>query len=244
MTKGRSGRNAGTNKIGESQTTNAESPNMPAAQRAFPCIWTTWLTKLLTGESSCEFAAWFRAHHQGWELPPNDFNFAQWQLDHTALLNDTRRKFEDSGYDVRVEAQNTFRLQGRTATLAGQPDLIIPCSDQILIVDTKTGTERASHIAQVMMYMYALPRALEQYRGARIAGEIHYPNRVHRVPRGGLDDGFISRLITLIHRVAAPDPPPWTPSAAECRFCDITAADCPERVEAGPQHEDETTDDF
>ena len=123
MTKGRSGRNAGTNKIGESPTTNAESPNMPAAQRAFPYIyiWTTWLTKLLTGESSREFAAWFRAHHQGWERPPNDFNIAQWQLDHTALLNDTRRKFEDSGYDVRVEAQNAFRLQGRTTTLAGQP---------------------------------------------------------------------------------------------------------------------------
>ena len=150
---------------------------MPAAQRAFPYIWTTWLTKLLTGESSCEFAAWFRAHHQGWERPPNDFNFAQWQLDHTALLSDTRRKFEDSGYDVRVKAQNAFRLQGRTATLAGQPDLIIPSSDHILIVDAKTGVERASHIAQVMVYMYALPRALEQHRGARIAGEIHYPNR-------------------------------------------------------------------
>ena len=122
MTKGRSGRNAGTNKIGESPTTNAESPHMPAAQRAFPYIGTTWLTKLLTGESSCEFAAWFRAHHQGWERPPNDFNFAQWQLDHTALLNDTRRKFEDSGYDVRVEAQNAFRLQGRTIPSPASPE--------------------------------------------------------------------------------------------------------------------------
>ncbi len=128
---------------------------MPAAQRAFPCIWTTWLTNLLTGESSCEWAAWFRAHHQGWERPPNDFNLSQWQMDHTALLNDTRRKFEDSGYDVRVEAQNAFRLEGRTATLAGQPGLIIPTSDHILIVDAKTGVERASHTAQVMVYMYA-----------------------------------------------------------------------------------------
>ena len=217
---------------------------MPAAQRAFPYIWTTWLTKLLTGESSCEWAAWFRAHHQGWDRPPNDFNFAQWQIEHTALLNDTRRKFEDSGYDVRVEGQNAFRLQGRIATLAGQPDLLVLNKDHILIIDAKTGAERASHVAQVMVYMYALPRALEQYRDARISGEIHYPNRIQRVPQGGVDRGFIHRLITLIHRVAAPDPPPWTPSGPECRFCDITAADCPERVESAPELGTVTTDDF
>ena len=217
---------------------------MPAAQRAFPYIWTTWLTKLLTGESSCEWAAWFRAHHQGWERPPSDFNFAQWQIDHTALLNDTRRKFEDSGYDVRVEGQNAFRLQGRIATLAGQPDLIVPSNDHILIVDAKTGVERASHVAQVMVYMYAMPRAREQYRNARIAGEIHYPNHIQRVPQGGVNQEFIHRLITLIHRVAAPDPLPRTPSAAECRFCDITAADCPERVDERPEPEGVTTADF
>ena len=161
-----------------------------------------------------------------------------------ALLNDTRRKFEDSSYDVRVEGQNAFRLQGRTATLAGQPDLIVPSNDHILIVDAKTGAERASHVAQVTVYMYALPRALEQYRDARISGEIHYPNRIQRVPQGGVNQEFIHRLITLIHRVAAPDPPPWTPSAAECRFCDITPADCPERVDADHDDEATTTDDF
>ena len=108
----------------------------------------------------------------------------------------------------------------------------------------KTGAERASHVAQVMIYMYALPRAVEQYKDARIAGEIHYPNRIQRVPRGGLDQDFIRQLITLIHRVAAPDPPPSTPSAAECRFCDISAADSPERVDVATDDEGGTTADF
>ena len=217
---------------------------MPATRRAFPYIWTTWLTRLLTGECSCEWAAWFRAHHQGWERPPSDFDFAQWQIDHTALLADTKRKFQDSGYNVYVEAQNAFRLQGRTATLAGQPDLIVPSRDHVLIVDAKTGVERPSHVAQVMVYMYALPRALNQYRDARIAGEIHYPNRIQRVPSGALDRGFIHRLVTLIHRVAAPDPPPTAPSASECRFYDITAADCPDRVEETGPAGTGSTDDF
>ena len=92
--------------------------------------------------------------------------------------------------------------------------------------------------------MYALPRALDQYKGARIAGEIHYPNRIQHVPRGGLDQGFIHRLITLIHRIAAPDPPSPTPSRPECGFCDITAADCPERIDVGPSPEYGTTTEF
>ena len=218
---------------------------MPATPRAFPYIWTTWLTKLLTGESSCEWAAWFKAHHQGYEKQPSDSNLAQWQIEHTALLAETRHKFLGSGYTVHVEAQNAFRLHGRSAVLAGQPDLIIESnSDNILVIDVKTGAERASHIAQVMVYMYALPRALDQYKGARIAGEIHYPNRIQRVPRGGLDQGFMHRFITLIHRVAAPEPPQRAPSAAECRFCDITIADCPERVDQGAPPSGGSTDDF
>lgn len=221
---------------------------MPATAtipRTFPYIWTTWLTKLLTGESSCEWAAWFKAHHQGYAKQPNDLNLAQWQIEHTALLTETRHRFLESGYTAHVEAQNAFRLQGRTAVLAGQPDLIIQSTgDKILIIDVKTGAERPSHVAQVMVYMYALPRALEQYKGTRIAGEIHYPNHIQRVPSGGLDQGFVHRLITLIHRVAAPDPPPTTPSRTECAFCDITIADCTERVDLAAPPDGGTTDDF
>ena len=190
---------------------------MPAAQRAFPYIWTTWLTKLLTGESSCEWAAWFRAHHQGWERPPNDFNFAQWQIEHTVLLSGTRRKFEDSGYDVSLEGQNAFRLQGRIATLAGQPDLIIPSNDHILIVDAKTGVERASHVAQVMVYMYALPLALEQFKDARISGEIHYPtpsSASHRAAQiAGSSTASTRSFSVLQHQTRHPGRPA-PPSAA------------------------------
>ena len=82
-----------------------------------------------------------------------------------------------------------------------------------------------------MTYMYALPLAMDQYHGAHIAGEIYYPNRIQRVPQGGLDQGFLNRLITLIHRVAAPDPPQPVPSGPECRFCELTIDDCPVRVD-------------
>ena len=61
-----------------------------AERRDFPYIWATWLPKLLTGENSCEWAVWFKAHYQGWDRPPSDFNQSEWMVRHTALLNEQK----------------------------------------------------------------------------------------------------------------------------------------------------------
>ena len=191
---------------------------MPAAQREFPYIWATWLPRLLTGERSCEWAIWFKARHQGWNRKPSDFNQADWLARHTALLNEHRDRWIQSGYDVRVENQNAFQLRGHSAILAGKPDLLVLNKDRILIIDFKTGQEQPWHKFQVMTYMYALPKAMPEYRDFKFAGEIVYPNQTQRVPQGGIDQGFVRDLSTLIRRVAAPEPPPTTASASECRF--------------------------
>ena len=47
-------------------------------RRDHPYIRTTWLPRLLTGESNCEWAIWFKAHYQGWAKLPSDFNQAVW----------------------------------------------------------------------------------------------------------------------------------------------------------------------
>ena len=199
---------------------------------------------LRTAENSSERAIWFKAHYQNWAKPPSDFNQAEWLARHTKLLIEQRDLWVQRGYETRIEDQNAFRLRGRTATLAGKPDLLVLNKDHVLITDVKTGQERPWHRYQLMIYMYALPRALPEFRGARIAGEIIYPNRTQRVPQGGVDQGFIENLSSLIRRIAAPDPPNRVPSVAECRFCEITATDCPERVDADHDDEAATTDDF
>ena len=109
--------------------------------RAKPYIWATWLPRLLTGERSCEWAIWFKAHYQDWAKPPSDFNQAQWMLNHTALLNERRANWEVGGYTVEVEEQNSFQLRGKSATLAGRPDLVARRDDEAVIVDAKTGQE-------------------------------------------------------------------------------------------------------
>ena len=57
-----------------------------------PYIWVTWLSKLLSGESSCEWASWFKAQHDGdsWARMPSDFDLTKCLTDHTALLNEFR----------------------------------------------------------------------------------------------------------------------------------------------------------
>ena len=79
---------------------------------------------LLAGESSCEWSAWFRAHYQDWARAPSDFNSTQRMLDYTALVNQARESWERLGYEVFTENQNSFRLRGRSGTVAGKPDLI------------------------------------------------------------------------------------------------------------------------
>ena len=213
-------------------------------RRDFPYIWATWLPRLLTGENSCEWAVWFKAHYQDWDRVPSDFNQTDWLVRHTSMLNEQKAQWEDRGHDVYVENQNTFRLQGETAVLAGKPDLVVVHDDDARIVDVKSGKEQPSHRVQLMIYMYALPRALEQYQHAKLAGQVVYPTRTARVPMGSLHTQFKTDLGALIRRIAADQPAARVPSEHECRFCDITAEDCPARVNDDPTTHEETTLEF
>ena len=214
-----------------------------ARAREHPYIWATWLARLLAGESSCEWAGWFRAHYQDWAKPPSDFDSARWMMDHTALVNEARASRETLGYEVFTEDQNFFRLQGATATLAGKPDLIAVKGNDLVITDAKTGKPSPHHAVQVLTYMYAVPRALEQFRGMEFRGHVIYPEGNVQIPVSGLDRKFIDRLGSLIRRLADETPARKVPSASECRWCDITREDCPERVEAETWQEG-TTEDF
>ena len=185
-----------------------------------------------------------QGHYQDWARTPSEFNQAEWLLNHTALLNKRKADWELSHHSVTIERQNSFQLRGKSATLAGQPDLITQRDGQAVIVDVKTGQEGASHVVQVMIYLYAIPRALEQYRTLKLRGQVTYDDHTVRIPAEAVEDQFIWNLGTLIRRLAADKPPVRVPSRQECRFCDISAADCPERVDEGSEPEGRTTGDF
>ncbi len=210
-----------------------------------PYIWVTWLPRLLSGQTSCEWASWFKAQHysDSWIRMPSDFDLTKWLTNHTALLNESRGTWERKGCSVLTEAQNHFNLRGNSAVLAGKPDLVARKSHEVTVIDAKTGRPSPADAVQVMLYMYALPRALEQYRGLRLTGQVAYSDHVVNIPAEAVDETFVRNMGHLITRLASEMPARRVPSPGECRFCEITPADCPERAEESPVEEG-TTDDF
>ncbi len=220
---------------------------MALARLSGPYIWVSWVSKLIVGESSCHWGAWFRAQHDGssWEKVPSDFDQVQWLIRHGELLEQTRRYYERQGYVVWVDAQNSFTLRGNTATLAGRPDLVVTRDNEVVVVDVKVGQPNASHAAQVMAYMYALPRAMKsRFRGAVFSGQIVYPDGPVDVPGSAVDDEFVAALGGLVRALGSAQPPRKVPSWNECRFCPIGARDCPERVAVDEPQPVGITDDF
>ena len=174
---------------------------------------------------------------------PSDFDQTSWLMNHTALLNQQRQRWEEQGYTVLTEGQNSFNLRGSSAVLAGKPDLVARRRDQVTVIDAKTGRPSPAHATQVMLYMYALPRALERYRGLSIAGQVAYPDHVVDIPPETVAGKFVENLGGLMRRLASETPARRVPSPRECRFCEITPAGCPERVAEGAPEEG-VTDDF
>ena len=202
-----------------------------------PYIWVTWLTKLMVGENSCEHSSWFKAQHESgsWAKAPSDFNQVGWLLSHTAAINKNRDLWEEGGYQTLTEGQNSFAWETDHATIGGKPDLIALKDEDGTIIDVKTGRPSPSHIVQVMLYMHMLPRALPQYEGKLFDGLVVYPD--HEVPISPLDvnQPFLDALSALVERLASQQQARKVPSLGECRFCDITLADCPERLERQPK---------
>ena len=173
-----------------------------------PYIWATTLAKLLTGDASCEWAGWFKAHHENWAKSPSDFDSSAWMLEHTALVNQERESRERLGYTVTTENQNLFRLRGSSATVAGKPDLIAERNHEVVIIDVKTGRVSPAHRAQVMIYQYAVPKVLEQFRGRRVSGHVRYPASHVAAPASAVNRAFVANpgalIRALIRRLADP----------------------------------------
>lgn len=202
-------------------------------KRDFPYVWVTWVSKLFSGDDFCEWASWFKANHESrsYKKNPSDFDTARWQIRHAELLNETRKNYESKGFQVFIQNQNAIRLQGRTALLSGVPDLLAVSNDSAIVIDVKTGQHSPSHVAQLLIYMYALPRSNGRFSGTKIEGRIVYSDHEMCIPASGVDKEFISRMGQLMLSIAGGTPPKKTPSERECGFCVITSEDCSERIE-------------
>ena len=63
------------------------------------------------------------------------------------------------------------------------------------IIDAKTGEESASHMIQLLIYMYALPKALPQYGNVKFEGKIIYSNNEVFIPSDAVNNSFTEKLV-------------------------------------------------
>ena len=206
-----------------------------ATRRNSPYVWITWLIKLLAGEEHCYWQTWFKAHHQDYEKVDRDFDRAQWNADHAAMVHDRARSLRATGYVVTVEGENAFSIAGTNgAKLGGKPDIVAIRDEELLIVDCKSGKPYGYHRMQMLLYLFLWPYARPEHEHLTIRGEIDYPSRgsVH-VSRGEADDAFRLQFQTVIRTVTAVEEAPRAPSFNECNRCDLACSACPAKVTTG-----------
>jgi hypothetical protein len=197
-------------------------------------IWVTWITGLLSADRHCEWSAWFRAHYSGYAKVPPSIDLSVWKANHGEMVRARAEALKAEGYTVYVEDQNKFTLRGKAATLGGVADLLAVRGDEALVIDCKSGQQRDSDRFQVLTYMYVLPTTHAALRGKSLAGEVQYRDTSLLIEPAKLSDEVRGLIRATIERVGGDEPLARVPSYSECRFCDITGEDCPERVEEEP----------
>lgn len=216
-----------------------------AVLRTDPYIWVTWLTKLLSGESQCEWSSWFRAHHKDYDRVPSDFNLATWTVEHNELVRERRETLLDEGYQVYVEDENAFKRTGQTGiVVSGKPDILAIRDGKGILEDCKTGRPRTSDQLQVLVYMLLLPIGNPRCSDIDLSGRVVYRTGSVDIPATELNEGFRSRFVELVRRVGGEKPLPKAPSWSECRYCDIGSNDCLYRVQEPPESIEAETDLF
>ena len=142
----------------------------------------------------------------------------------------------------RTRTSSAFR--GSTATIAGKPDLIGEKTHEILISDAKTGKSQPLPPGPGPDLPVRNPKGAPKVsKTSRARGQVRYPDCHVGSPASSVTPDFVANFSSLIRRLAADVPARRVPSAQECRYCDITKADCPDRMEDSWTPEG-STDDF
>ncbi len=215
--------------------------------RSEPWCWVTWITGVLSGDSVCYYAPWFKAHFQAYVKRASTFTLDKWKGEHADVVRAVARDMVAEGWTITVEGQNKFKVKGEYGVLSGQPDIIGVRSMEMggavgtqgRIVDVKTGRQKASDRWQVMTYLAASPRQRPELREVDLLlGQVVYlkpeaDGTVNLTKRQDfdvpVDDTMIARVWRAATGATSDAEPGATPSEDECRFCDIV--DCRFREE-------------
>lgn len=201
-------------------------------------VWATWAAKVMSGEVNCLFAYWLRANYRYNKLP-SSFDLARWTADHTALVQKQAQALREQGWRVKLEGENNFNLQGRSGTIGGKPDIVGVRGEEVRVWDAKTGKPRHSDAMQVWIYLACLPHLAEwkfdKLPKPKVGTVLYGDGTTTEVIYQGKEDPLMPKFQSTMAMLARDCSPEKSPSYEECRFCDISKEDCPERVEEPPK---------
>lgn len=215
---------------------------MADPKTGLPSIWVTKLAALLVGESSCWLKAWLPAHYKIEKRERDGGDLVGWKANHTRMIEETVAKLKEQGWVCKVESQNFFRVKGHTAELAGKPDIIARKGAALKVVDCKGGVVRDEHAAQVVLYILAIPLAWNR-PDLKLDGEVVYDT--HTVPvYWEKAQELRTQAFAMLRKLGEATRPDAVPSEQECRWCDCSKVDCPERWEAPAEQFDIMTSEW
>ncbi len=191
----------------------------------------------MAGDLQCTWSPWFKTHYTSYPKMPSTFELAQWQVDHNALLAKVVDERRAIGERLYKESQNSFQVRlSPTVSLGGKPDLVTIASEgRVRVFDVKTGAPKISDQVQMMLYLLCLPSAFPQYKELDLSGSIVYSSGLRApVPSEAVTADFKRNARQFLNMLDTDVMPERAPSPDECRYCDITTADCSERVDTFP----------
>ena len=200
----------------------------------------TSIAKLMSGDSSCIYSAWFRSWHERYRRAETDgAGLADWNMRHTTMMHETVALLEKDGYEVNIEGQNWFETRSsKTGSIViGKPDIISMSPDgRVTLLDIKAGQPRPADEIQVKLYMHLLPLSGHpRWSGVRMGGKVLYANsRAVDLSPDDITSEFRHSLAVVMRQVVAPEPARLVPSERECGWCVVTGDDCHGRIEPDP----------
>ena len=214
---------------------------MTDTKRHKPYLWATWLAQALSGDKHCEWSFWYKAHHKYAKRPDeNASNLESWKADHAEVVRKHVEDLTTDGWSVRTEGQTKFTVYGKHADVGGQADVLAERGDAWWVDDVKTGQKRDSDFWQVVIYLAMLPKVFERLRDRPSMGHVIYRDSTRTIT-GGEAVLEAERVYARVREIASDTEPKRTPSASECRFCDI--ASCPDRVASdAPENKGEASE--
>ena len=73
---------------------------------------------------------------------------------------------------------------------------------------------------------------MKRWRDRKFEGVVVYADGSEkRISADSVDDAFVSWVTGFMRKMNSDMPPRRVPSLAECGWCELTSADCPDRIE-------------